>query len=148
MVDLDNQGKKLMEQDVVMLEGQLPSGLPDAYRQFLLDHNGGTPQPDCVDVPGFGETDVQVFYGIDRDVETSSLRWNLDTLKERLDRSLVPIACDSGGNVFCLSLRPDDKGAVIYCDLDSVFGDYGKAPPLYPVAADFDEFLNRLRPVS
>ena len=148
MFNLDNLGRLLSEQDVAMLERRLPSGLPHGYRRFLLHHNGGTPQPDCVDVPGFGETDVQVFYGIGRDIETSCIQWNIDALNERLDAWLVPIACDSGGNVFCLSLRPNDNGAVIYCDLDSVFADFGKPPPMYPVAADFDNFLSRLRPFS
>jgi hypothetical protein len=146
MFNLENAGPPITEGDLTRLETTIGFPLSDSYRRFLLTRNGGTPGAVvCVDVPAFGETDVQVFFGIGREVESSSIDWNISTLEERLDARLVPIACDSGGNVFCLSLRPDDEGAVIYCDLESVFGDYGKAPPLWPVAADFDAFLGRLR---
>jgi hypothetical protein len=55
----------------------------------------------------------------------------------------VPIGCDSGGNLFVLSRR--DAGAVSYLDLEAVYGDLEAAAPEYLVAADFDEFLSRLR---
>jgi hypothetical protein len=145
MLNLKNVGPQIAEQDLARLETSLGLLLPTSYRRFLSSRNGGTPGSVCIDIPRFGETDVQVFFGIGREIESSSIDWNIDTLKERLDDGLVPIACDSGGNVFCLSLRSADEGAVIYCDLESVFGDYGKAPPMYPVALDFDQFLGRLQ---
>ena len=37
---------------------------------------------------------------------------------DRLPGRLLPVACDSGGNLFCLSLRGDDVGKVIYVDLE------------------------------
>lgn len=146
MIPVDNPGPPITERDLARLETFIGIPLTASYRRFLLANNGGTPVSVCVDVPGFGATDVQVFFGIRRAIESSCIEWNIDTLKERLDAWLVPIACDSGGNVFCLSLRAGEEGAVIYCDLESVYGDYGKAPPMYPVAADFDEFLGSLRP--
>lgn len=147
MTTIEDQGPRLSTADVSSMEAKLGLTLPDSYRRFLLANNGGVPEPDTIDVQGFNEspTDVQEFFGVGLDIETSRIDWNIDTLKERLDPRLVPIACDSGGNVFCLSLRPDDAGAVIYCDLGAVFGDYGKPPPMYPVAADFDQFVGSLR---
>lgn len=146
MFSIDNPGPRITEPELASLEASVGLRLPGSYRQFLLDKNGGTPGSVCVDVPGFQETDVQVLFGIRRDIESSCIDWNIDTLKERLDPRLLPIACDSGGNVFCLSLRPADEGSVIYCDLEAVYADYGKAPPLYLVAADFEQFLASLRP--
>ncbi len=145
MTTIKNQGPKLTEIEVRQLEAKLPSPLPGAYRRFLLANNGGVPVPNVIDIPGFhGGTDVQEFFGIGLSMESSRIDWNIDTLKERLESRLLPIACDSGDNVFCLSLRPADKGVVIYCDLDAVYGDYGKVPPMYPIA-DFDRFLASLR---
>jgi hypothetical protein len=150
MITIVNQGPDLSESEISNFEKDLGMALPEQYRQFLGEFNGGIPTPDIVDVDGLPgtSTDVQVFFGIRRSVESSCLDWNLASLAERLDPGLLPIACDSGGSVFCLSLRESDYGAVLYCDLQSVFADFDADPDLYPVASGFEEFLNRIRPFS
>ncbi len=143
---VQNPGPPLTVRDVAKLEATLGFPLAAAYRQFLLDNNGGTPVPDRVDVPGFGETDVQVFFGIGRAVEASCISWNLETLRVRLSNRLVPIACDSGGNVFCLSAREEDEAAILYLDLESVYGDLEAKTPTHVVAPAFQSFIASLRP--
>lgn len=147
MTTISDEGPVLAEADVTELEALIGRPLPPPYRRFLLTHNGGVPAPNTVDIPGFDQspTDVQEFFGLGLHIASSRLDWNLDTLRERLRGCLVPIGCDSGGNSFVLSLRARDEGAVLYLDLDAVYGDIGTAPPEFPVAADFDEFLSRLR---
>jgi hypothetical protein len=144
---VENPGPPLAERHVAKLEANLGFPLAASYRQFLLDKNGGTPVPDCIDVPGFGETDVQVFFGIGRSVEASCISWNLDTLRARLPNRLVPIACDSGGNVFCLSAREEDAETILYLDLESVYGNLEAQTPTYAVAPAFESFIASLRPV-
>jgi len=143
---VENPGPPLTERDVAKLEATLGFRLAAPYRQFLLDNNGGTPVPDRVDVPGFGETDVQVFFGIGRAVEASCISWNLGTLRVRLSNRLVPIACDSGGNVFCLSAGEADEAAILYLDLESVYGNLDAKTPTYVVAPAFQSFIASLRP--
>lgn len=140
---IDNVGPKIGALDIVPIEVELGAVLPDAYRQFLLRSNGGTPTPDTIDVPGAdgSPTDVQVFFGIGRSVESSDLTWNLALVAERCPGlRALPIACDSGGNLFCLKFERDAAAKVIYCDL----GDPDCAP--YEVAASFDEFVAKIRP--
>jgi hypothetical protein len=148
MITMENPGPRLSESDISNLEMRLGMALPEQYRRFLLDFNGGTPTPDTVDIEGLpgASADVQVFFGIGRPVESSGLEWNMATLAERLKEGLLPIASDSGGSVFCLSLQGRNRGAVLYCDLQSVFVDFESDPKLYPVASDFEAFLKRLRP--
>jgi hypothetical protein len=147
MTIISDEGPGLGQVDVSELEAQIGKLLPPSYREFLLTHNGGVPTPDVVDIPGFDQspTDVQQFFGLGLQLETSRIDWHLDTLRLRLRGELVPIGCDSGGNVFVLSVRARDEGAVLYLDLEAVYGDLDTSPPEYPVAADFDEFLGRLR---
>ena len=91
MFSVDNPRPPLKERDVANLEASLGVSLATSYRQFLLDNNGGSPVPDGIDVPVIGETDVQVFFGIGRTIESSCISWNLYTLRERLLDRLVPI---------------------------------------------------------
>ncbi len=148
MTTIESPGPKLSVSDIGDFEKRIGATMPEVYRQFLLGFNGGLPSPDVADVIGLtgGAADVQVFFGINRTIESSCLEWNLTTLSQRLPKGLLPIATDSGGSVFCLSLRKEDFGTVSYCDLQSVFADYDAIPRFYPVADDFETFLQKLRP--
>ena len=146
MVMMRKSGPKLPEYEVSILERRMGATLPPSYRRFLLEFNGGRPTPDGVDVKGLEDspTDVTVFFGIGRSLECECIEWSLTALVERLEPRLVPIAGDSGGSVFCLSLRDQDYGAILYCDLQSVYGDFEATPEFYPVAPDFDTFLDSI----
>jgi len=137
---IEGPGKPLTNDDLADLERTLRAALPSQYRGFLLRNNGGIPSPDTVDVDGVpgSPTDVQVFFGIGRPVESSDLSWNRQTFSDRLPDRMLPIACDSGGNLFCLSLSGEDAGSVIYVDLEQ------RQPAFYLAAEGFDAFLGKL----
>jgi hypothetical protein len=140
MITIDGPGRSLTEEDLTALETTLRAKLPDAYRAFLLSNNGGVPSPDIVHVEGApgSPTDVQVFFGIDRSIQSSDLYWNMRTFSDRLPETMLPFACDSGGNLFCIYLTTEDAGSVIYVDLDQ------PEPCFYYVADGFDAFLDKL----
>jgi hypothetical protein len=140
---IDNVGPKIEASDIALIEAELGALLPGSYRQFLLGSNGGAPTPDTIDVPGADSspTDLQVFFGIGRSVESSNLAWNLALLGERCPGiHALPIACDSGGNLFCLKFERDAVAKVIYCDLEST------DCVTYDVAVSFAEFVSKIRP--
>ena len=110
MKTIGQTGRPLDADDLAILERELQVRLPPKYREFLLTTNGGTPSSSIVDVsslPG-SPTDLQVFFGVDRSVESSNLRWNRKMFAGRIPAELLPIACDSGGNLFavCSSIIP------------------------------------------
>lgn len=141
MVRIEDVGDPLTDEQVQRLEQQLGGSLPRSYRDFLLKYNGGRPCPDTVDVdhaPGT-PTDLQLFFGLGAAIESSDLAWNKRVFAERLPERLLPIACDSGGNLFCISLSSEDTGAVFYVDLEQ-----GR-PANYLVAGDFAGLLEKIR---
>ena len=148
MVEFENPGPKLSRVELASFEEGIGYELPVEYRSFLLAVNGGRPVPDIVDVEGHPEftTDVKALFGLRRVIESTCLDWWVKTLSERLEPGVLPIGSDSGGNVFCISLHPGDHGVVLYCDLQSVFADYGAVPDFYRVASTFGSFLCLLRP--
>lgn len=140
MVRIEEPGKHLSAAELDAFEKQARLQLPHEYRAFLLETNGGIPDPDIVEVHGApgSPTDVQVLFGIARRVDSSDLLWNREEFSDRLEARLLPIACDSGGNLFCLSLSGNDSGSVLYVDLEQ------SAPVEYRVAETFGEFLAQL----
>jgi cell wall assembly regulator SMI1 len=147
MIRIQETGRTLSEAEVVALERRISCRLPEPYRRFLLEHNGGRPpvNADVIDIehlPG-SEVDVKVFFGIEDPIESCNIDWNLKTFEGRIGDQLLPVACDSFGNLFCISLSPPDYGSVVYCDFDPSW--HLGAAIYYRVAPDFDSFLGRIR---
>ena len=138
---IGDAGPAIDGSDIVLVEGEIGEVLPPDYRAFLLRYNGGLPTPDIVDIPKLpgSPTDVQVLFGVRRSVESSNIAWNWHAYGERIPRGCLPIACDSGGNLFCMSIVASDKGAISYVDQS--------ASPWrsYRVADSFTDFLDALR---
>ena len=126
---------------MLRLESEIGTTLPEQYRSFLFQYNGGIPSPNIVDVDKATgmPTDVQEFFGVRQRLESSNISWNAQTFADRLPGGLLPIACDSGGNLFCLSLSGEDLGSVVYAAFDT------RVPEFYPVSIDVGAFLAKLR---
>lgn len=134
-------GPLIQEADVDALERELPCALPSVYRRFLLGHNGGLLLRNTIDVPGapWTPTNVYALFGLNRGLDTSDIRWNKEIfLNQALPSALLPVACDSGGNPFCMSMNAGRIGGIIYVDLDG-------HDATYHVADSFSEFLSKIR---
>jgi hypothetical protein len=142
-------------------EAYIGHKLPADYRQFLLQHNGGHPEPDAFLLnTGCGEEEdiVMCFFPM-RDLklgnvsveELEELRtWPLhcawDDLQSDLENlyaeaeieeSLLPTGTDGSGNYFCIVLDDARAGAVVFLDHET-----GET---HPLAKDFTSFLGSLR---
>lgn len=77
-----------------------------------------------------------------------SLEVYLSWYKERMPDHLIPIAFDPFGNLVCLSIRRNDRGAVYFWDHEGEALVVGAKQPYYGnlslVADSFNEFLNSL----
>jgi len=141
---------EISEEDLRLLEAEIPVTLPQDYRQFLLEHNGGRPEPDSYPLQGLAKNPygaIQLFFGIGNPVETSSILWNYRVMEGRIPPNLFPIACDNSGDLLCLSLYGDDAGSVVFWDY------YAEHyPPTYdnvyrvPGADSFSAFIELLQP--
>lgn len=141
MLKVESTNKPLSNNELIRIEEAIGAPLPNQYRSFLLAHNGGRPSPDTIDIEDapFQSTDIQVFHGIDTEIESSDLLWNLEVLEGCKDNKLLPIACDSGGNIFMLDLSKEHHGEVLYFDSAEV------PPRPYFLAKDFNGFLAQIR---
>lgn len=140
-IQIRKAGETISQENLEHFEKQLNACLPQPYRQFLLKNNGGVPSPDTIDIDGLKgtPTDVQVFFGIGRVVESSNIIWNKVAFKDWLPNNFLPIACDSGGNLFCITFSGADTGVVTYIECS------GPNPIYYVVARDFNSFEAKIR---
>ncbi|MES1213011.1 MAG: SMI1/KNR4 family protein [Singulisphaera sp.] len=140
-IEIENPGPSLSISTIEDIESEIGHVLPQEYRSFLLRYNGGQPCPDCIDIATFPEspTDIQLFFGLGRNVESSDLRWVVKTYGSLIKNGVLPFACDSGGNLFCFILGGKSTGSIVYLDKSSI------DMPRYKVADDFLQFLGLIR---
>lgn len=142
--------------DIEALEQECNFTLPADYKAHLLKNNGGWPtytaflQPDP-DEPGkFISREVSEFAALKHGENT--LEDNLMMLGGDIHDHLVAFADEGGGDLFCLSVGPEDHGSVYYVSHEayeppkrkemSQPRKYGEG--VYFLAPSFTEFLNGL----
>ncbi len=140
-MEIKDRGAPLSEQALQELEEKLGVRLPEPYRRFLQEYNGGRPNPNILDIAGapFGGADVNGFFSVGRGHEDDELLWYKETLDGAIADHLLPIADDSSGSVYCIVTKGKERGYVYYLD-------YYASWEAYFIATDFDSFLQQLRP--
>lgn len=135
-------------------EEMLGVQLPEEYRAFLQQTNGGVPEPNAFFVEGEDgrfETLVACFFALHhRDWDDSTPEGVLGfPLQEALkdfrrdlpdNRDMLPIGADVSGSYVCLCYMGAKRGQILFYDHDY--------EALYPLAASLRAFLDSLQPYS
>lgn len=148
--------------DLAALERHVGYPLPAEYRRFLLEHNGGRPEPDAFPIdtglgeqedivmclfparpPDLGAVEVNDFQGLRRwpvHCAFDDLWSDLENLyaEAGITDPLLPVGTDGSGNYFCLVLDGPRSGAVVFLDHET-----GET---FPLGDSFGAFLGSLRP--
>lgn len=138
-----NEFGKLGIQDLVDFEETNDIKLPEDYKQFLIEHNGGRPHP-CISP--IAKSDVQWIYGMVYEPNYASLFWHIEIFQKRIPNWYFPIANDSGGNLYLMSLSHENFGLIAFWDHEGeTNGDVDQYfDNMKNVANSFTEFLNQL----
>jgi cell wall assembly regulator SMI1 len=138
-VQIRKMFEPVTEEQIVALEQKLKFRLPRDYREFLLLHNGGSPEPGgfLINVKQ-GESNLDTLFGITSDRSYDLWANALDALEDT-DGSFLPIGEDPGGNQVYMSLHPDRYGQIVFRDHERQ-----GAESLFPIASNFSEFLAEL----
>ena len=150
-----NQFGTLRLTDLEKFERDLGAALPAQYRAFLLEHNGGTPQPTGFLAPDdilqgedspMSAREIVCFYALrfvksDDITEEEMVAWPLqsalhDFMAERPDSKLIPIGQDWSGNYICIGCAGASRGQIFFTDHE-----YEQSCLL---AESFDAFLQSL----
>jgi len=156
---IKQHGKILTAQRLAQVERQFGIRLPAAYRAFMLENNGGSPEPNGI-CRKRKKTPTEVctlFFQIDSGRDFDDWNKSFETMKDKespvLPLRLVPIAEDPFGNLFCISVAGKDAGKIYSWDHEDSFV---PTPPkrvipdntgLSLMADSFDDFLNQFAEV-
>jgi hypothetical protein len=117
--------------------------LPEEYRNFLLENNGGVPNPNENKKP---DTIVTYIFGMHNGEYYASLYKHIDMFTKRLPFNSLPIASDPFGNLFIMSLHPEGFGHIYFWDHEGETEDQDEhyIDNCYFVAYSFSDFINNL----
>ncbi|MGL5002547.1 MAG: SMI1/KNR4 family protein [Casimicrobium sp.] len=139
------------EQDVRSLETSISPDckLPDDYKKFLLEFNGGKPEPDVIKVPGRrgGEAVIDRFFPLRFRLENETVAFKkAQTYRGRIPGEVLPVACDAAGNLFLLCVSGENVNQVFFWDHEREAD--GEKQPYFDnmtfIADSFDSFLNSI----
>lgn len=122
--------------------------LPEAYRRFLIAHNGGRSSPKkFATQDGKVESMIATFFPLASATENNLVdEFEGLTLAGQIPPNLISIAMDPTENRIVLSISGEDTGKVYYWSWDE---EPNKPTCSYKylrlVSNDFDEFLSSLR---
>ena len=131
-------------QDIRQFESHNNVLLPEDYKVFLSKYNGGQPKPA---IQPKVKSDVQWIYGMVTEPYYASLFQHLDMFQGRLPSWYIPIANDSGGNLYIMSLYEENRGLIAFWDHENE-AEEGQADEYFDnitfVASSFTDFLDQL----
>jgi hypothetical protein len=152
---MSERGPQVTDAQIRAFEQSYGHPLPEGYRQFLLDVNGG--QPDCANCE-FDQGVVNSLFSLD-DTENDSSDLATQANRERAwlpNPDLLLIGHDGFGNSFLLALAGEHRGEVWFM----ITGDDARPDDANPrvawhdrrdmrkLADSFEQFIRSLRPVS
>lgn len=146
-----HEGKgPLAEADLQTAELALGVKFPPDYCAFLLQLNGGYPEPDGIRLhrqpeqacrDEWGTTAMSWFYSVTDERVGNLVRINLVSLRDRLPLDTVAIGSDAGGNQLLLALGGPHAGKVLLWIQDHEASD-GEAPGYDNVGFVADSFAD------
>lgn len=141
---------QLRVEDLLSFEQELGVKLPNDYRDYLIEYNGGEFEKDVFEIIGDegNRTSIHIMYAMAEEPEWASLQKvneyfdGVDLKKEKF----VSIASDPLGNQILLKLNKPNIGSIYFWDHEVPFREIKKI--LLKQASSFTEFINKLEKVE
>lgn len=147
-VQMKKRGGQIDEHLVNLLEEETDASLPEDYRQFLLEFNGGEPEVNEFRVSDEQAAGVNQFFGLTQRQEYGDLRFQRRLMLGRVPENMLPIANAEGGNLVCISVAVDrgDYGAIYFWDheLEAEEDEDPSYENLHKIADNFNDFWESL----
>lgn len=148
-IKITNSYGALDEQRLLTLEKKIGTSLPNDYREFLIQFNGGEPSPQGFwIIENYDGFCVHEFFGLNDGPEWLSLD-RINNSELGLPESLLPIADDGLGDYVCLKITGDDFGAIFFVDHDQhPYEDRESFDGIIKLRESFSEFVSSLQVIN
>ena len=133
-------------EDISAFEKLIHGTLPQDYRAFLKNENGGRPKPNLfrfTTTAGRAENSTVHYFFVLYEGTVGSLKKSFEMSKGRIPSDCLPIGKDPFGNLILLGIADQNLGRVYFWDHERE-----TEPPseenISPIAPSFSEFVEQL----
>lgn len=133
----------LSEEILRRFEFQVGALLPEQFREFLLQHNGGKPIPSDFKISNDDGSSLHHVYGLHGGPDYSNIAGVHNVFKDRIPNELLAIADDPFGNQICIGIKKKYLGKIYFWDHEKE-SRFFKFKGTTLLANTFDEFLGNL----
>lgn len=138
-----DSSQPLTDLQLERVEKEVGFPLPDQYKEFLKQYNGGYPDPDAfLFLDKSDGSSVDRFLSLDAG-EDDDLFVYLKRYAGRTPSDMMPIAHDPGGNLVLIGLSDSNRGQVFFWDHEYEDEDPGLSN-VSLVSVDLKSFLDSL----
>jgi cell wall assembly regulator SMI1 len=116
LVEAFKQKPGTSEENIESLEKSVGVKLPNDYRRFLTEQNGGRCRECTVKLPTGERVVLICFLAEETPLDTESIDFVRTTISDRLPGDLIPIAREPFGNFFVLDLNKNMFGHILFWD--------------------------------
>lgn len=146
-IENSNKYGRLEEKKLIKFEKNIGGILPDDFRSFILEHNGGKPIPSSFKISEKqGDDHIHHMLGLHNGPSYYRIDDKWKVYKNRMPATLIPFADDPFGNAICVGISGKDKGKVFFWDHENE-GNKSEQPfygNIQIIAESFQNFLNGL----
>jgi hypothetical protein len=135
------------ESTIQQFEGEIARRLPDDYRQFIAQTNGGRPDPSRFTIHspnGANDSVVDWFLTLDSSEKLYTVKKYSSMYQDRIPSGVIPIGCDPFGNLLLLDVGTRDFGCLYFWDHEKESMDDRTWDNISLLATSFTEFVQRL----
>lgn len=127
--------------EVKQLEELFGYELPNDYKDFMIEYNGGEPNSNVFSIPEEqNESGVNKFFSQKEIIKEKKILGN------RIGIGVIPIADAACGNIVCLSLINEKKGVYFWDhELEDEEENLPSWKNMFYLAESFKDFMNKLR---
>lgn len=115
MYRIERHHVPISEDDLNRAEARLRLSLPEDYRRFLLQTNGGEPVPASFEILGYdARATISVLYGVLVKVPGFNLEWNFGKLKKVIPTGFLPSGHDAFGDPLLVGTTGEERGCIFF----------------------------------
>ncbi|EIL88077.1 SMI1/KNR4 family protein [Rhodanobacter spathiphylli] len=130
-------------QSIINFEHEFHFQIPDDYRKFLQDSNGGACKNSQIKSQELGDLLIDYLFGLDG-VDELNLRFWKNELKSEIPQDSLIIGSDSGGGFLLLCLEEGLEG-IYYYDHSYLFESSSDTRNTYFIFSTFHELYLELK---
>lgn len=141
MMKLSTPNGKVSEEDIQKFESINGFVLPQVYRSFLMNTNGGETEPNLFFISeNQGSSVLDSFFGLGDIYD--NLQDFIDIYDERLPDGFIPIGSDPNGNAICVSINEDSSDNIYFWDHEEEIENPNEMSNVFFLANDIEKFIN------